>query len=290
MKSIYMKAGKTQDVFNDLKDNFNGTLVSNNDEFNLTILSSIAKGNIKGIAYPDGMTYLQFDIIFHEDVRLSMESLNCSPIFFTYCVAGSIQHSFGEQGERKIIKKQQQGILKSTCSVNSILYFEKHVPTKFHVIQIGTNSNDANEQNRELIKKLKNTFFKTKEDYLDISSQNFKIAEKIEALDTMNHKGLIRSLIINRILDNILELEIDLHTDVFSQLAEKISSFTFDKINEIKRVSNLIKNLSLQLFTTDYIIQKALLFSSNLQKEIKMQFNRSIQNFLIYIRIERERI
>ena len=35
MKSIYLKAGKTQDVFNDLKDSFNGTLMVNGDEYNL---------------------------------------------------------------------------------------------------------------------------------------------------------------------------------------------------------------------------------------------------------------
>lgn len=285
MKSIYLKAGKTQDVFNDLKDNFNAVLVSDNDEFNLSVSSSLAKGNIKGIEYPDGMTFMQFEMVFHDDVRLSMELLNCSPIFFAYCVEGTIQHSFGEQGQRKIIKKQQQGILKSNCSVNSILYFEKNVPTKFYVIQIGTNSNAGNEQSNELIKKLKNTFFKTKEDYLEISSQNSKIAEKIEVLDTMNHKGLIRSLIISRILENILELEIDLHTDVFTQMAQTVSSFTLNKIDEIKRVSNLAKNLSLELFTTDFIFQKAVLFSSTLQKEFKILFSRSVQNFLIYIRI-----
>nr|WP_315153847.1 hypothetical protein [uncultured Flavobacterium sp.] len=290
MKSIYLKAGKAQDVFNDLKDNFNGTLVSDNDQFNLAVSSNIAKGDIKGIAFPDGMTFMQVEMVFYDDVRMSMESLSCSPIFFIYCVEGTIQHSFGEQGERKIIKKQQQGILKSNCSVNSILHFERRIPTKFYVIEIGTSGHIHNEQNTELIEKLKNTFFHTKEDYLDISFQNFQIAEKIEALNTMNHKGLIRSLITNRILENILELEIDHHTDVFSQIAQNINSFALNKIDEIKRASNFVMDISLQLFTTDFIIQKAVLFSSNLQKELKLLFTRSVHDFLIYIRVERERI
>ena len=290
MKSIYLKAGKTQDVFNDLKDNFNGTLVSDNDQFNLAVSSNTAKGDIKGIAFPDGMTLIQFEMVFHDDVRLCMELLNCSPLFFIYCVEGTIQHSFGEQGERKIIKKQQQGILKSNRSVNTILHFEKRVPTKFYVIQIGTDSSIHNEQNSGLIEKLKNTFFHTKEDYIEISFQNSQIAEKIEALDTMNHKGQIRSMITNRILENILELEIDHHTDIFSQIGQKISVAALNKIDEIKRVSNFVVDLSLQLFTTDFIIQKVALFSSNLQKELKLLLSRSVHDFLIYIRIERERV
>jgi hypothetical protein len=288
MKSIYLKAGKAQDVFNDLKDNFKGTLQSNDDEFNLTLSSDFAKGNIQGVTFPDGMTYMQFDMIFNDDVRLSMESLNTSPIFFAYCSQGTIQHSFGEQGERKIIKKQHSGILKSASSVNSILHFEKHVPIKFYVIEINTAL--ANEHNNELIRKLKNTFFHIKEDYLKISSQNSKIAQKIEELSTITHKGIVRNLLINRILENILELEIEQHTDSFATIAESVNSFTVKQINEIKIMSNFVIDLSLELFTTDFIAQKIGLLSIRLQKEFKLTYNRSVQDLLIFMRIERGRI
>jgi hypothetical protein len=290
MKNIYLKAGKTEDVFNDLKDNFKGTLVTNNDEFNLALSSAFARGNIKGITFPEGMTYMQFDLVFHDDVILSMESLKTSPIFFAYCSQGSMQHSFGEQGERKIIKKEYSGILKSTSSVNSILYFEKHVPIKFYVIEIGTNTVAANEYNSELIKKLKNTFFHIKEDYLNISYQNSAIAQKIEELNTITHKGIVRNLLINRILENILELEIQQHTDGFATIAETVSSFTLKQINEIKTISNFVMNLSLELFTTDFIAQKTILFANRLQKEFKLTYGRSVQDLLVFMRIERGRI
>jgi hypothetical protein len=290
MKNIYLKAGKTEDVFNDLKDNFKGTLVFNNDEFNLVLSSALARGTIKGITFPEGMTYMQFDLVFHDDVRLSMESLKTSPIFFAYCSQGRMQHSFGEQGGRKIIKKKHSGILKSTSRVNSILHFEKHVPIKFYVIEIGTDTASVNEYNSELIKKLKNTFFHIKEDYLNISHQNSEIAQKIEELNTITHKGIVRNLLINRILENILELEIEQHTDGFSAIAETVSSFTLKQINEIKTMSNFVMNLSLELFTTDFITQKLTLLANRLQKEFKLIFTRSVHDFLIYIRIERERI
>lgn len=288
MKSIYLKAGKAQDVFNDLKDNFNGTLQSNDDEFNLTLSSGFAKGNIQGVTFPDGMTYIQFDMVFHDDVRLSMESLNTSPIFFAYCSQGTIQHSFGEQGERKVIKKQHSGILKSTSSVNSILHFEKHVPIKFYVIEINTAV--ANEHNDELVRKLKNTFFHIKEDYLQINAQNSKIAQKIEELNTITHKGIVRNLLINRILENILELEIEQHTDGFAAIAESVNSFTVKQINEIKIMSNYVADFSLELFTTDFIAQKIGLVTNRLQKEFKLTYSRSVQDLLIFMRIERSRI
>ena len=264
MKRIYLKAGKAQDVFNDLKDNFKGALESKDDEFNLTLSSGFAKGNIQGITFLDGITYIQFDIVFNDDVRLSMESLKTSPIFFAYCSQGTIQHSFGEQGERKIIKKQHSGILKSASSVNSIMYFEKYVPIKFYVIEINTAI--ANQHNDELIRKLKNTFFNIKEDYLHINLQNSKIVQEIEELKTITHKGIVRHLLINRILENILELEIEQHTDGFSVIADTVSSFTLKRINEIKAMSNFVTDFSLELFTTDFIGQKTGLLTNRLQK------------------------
>jgi hypothetical protein len=289
MKSIYLKAEKTQDVFNDLKNNFNGTLIANNDEFNLILSSSSARGNIKGISFPGGMTYMEFDVIFHDDTRLSMESLRTSPIFFAYCSQGAIQHSFGEQGERKIIKKQQAGILKSSSSVNTILHFEKHIPIKFYVIQIGIDTAVTHKKG-ELINKLKNTFFNTKEDYLEIKPQNFKVAQKIEELNALIQKGKAVNVLKNSILESILELEIEHHTDGFSKIAQTVNSLALKQIDEIKRVSNTIKDISFEIFATDFIAQKAGIFVNRLQKEFRLMFSRSVHNFLIYIRIERGRI
>ncbi|REH00773.1 hypothetical protein [Flavobacterium aquicola] len=290
MKNIYLKAGKTQDVFNDLKDNFNGILSSGNDEFNVSFASVFAKGNIKGIEFPEGMTYMQFDMIFHDNVRMSIEPLNNSPVFLAYCMDGSLQHSFGEHGKRKSIKKQQTGILKSNSNVNSILHFEKHVPIKFNVIAIGTNHNAAYEPNAVFANKLKKTFSKIEENYLDVSPQCFEISQKIEELNTMPHKGIVRNMEVNRILEKIVELEIEQQTDSFSKLEETINSFTLKQIDHIKSTSGFIKNLSLELFTTDFIVQKAMTVTNKLQKEFKLMFTRSVHEFLLYIRIERERI
>jgi hypothetical protein len=289
MKSIYLKAGKTQDVFNDLKDNFNGTLISNNDEYNLALRSDFVKGNIEGITFAEGMTYMQFDMVFSDDVRMSMELSNNSPIFFAYCSEGTLQHSYGVQGERKSLKKNYAGIFKSTASVNSILYFEKNIPTKFSVIGMRTN-NIVNGQNGELVKKLKNTFFNENEDCLHIKLQDFKIAQEIEALNTVTQKGIVRNLLKNRILENILEIEIEQHTDSFTGISQAINSFTLKRIDEIQRAYNFVMNFPAELFTTKFFLQKIGLFTDKLQERFKLVSSRTVHGFLIFMRIERQRI
>lgn len=288
MKSVYLKAGRMQDVFSNMKDSFNGTLLVNNDEYNLALQSSFAKGNIKGITFPDGITYMEFDMFFQEDVRLSMETYSTSPIFFAYCSQGSFQHSFGEQGIKKRIQKQYSGILKSAARVNSILYFEKYKPIQFSVLGIGTNAT-AFEKKSELIQSLKDTFFNTKKDYLSVRLQNYKIAEKIQELHTLTQKGIVRNLSKNRILESILKMEIEQNTDGFTEMGKSISSFVIKKIEEINTISDWIMNLPAEV-AAKFTTLKAGLLASKLQEGFKFLSIRKIHDFLVFIRIERQRI
>lgn len=287
MKSIYLKAGKTQDVFNDLKDGFNGTLMVNGNEYDLALQTDFAKGNIKGTTFPGGMIYMEFDVVFFEAARLSMEPLTNSPIFFAYCSRGSLQHGFGEQGEKKRINKQYSGILKSAAKVNSILHFEKNVPIRFFVIGIGTSAN-AREENTGLINKLKNTFFNKKKDYLKIRVQNPKIADKIKELYALP-TSIVGQEIKYSILGNILEMEIEQNTEGFSEIVGAIHSFTMERMNEIKKVSDFVMNFP-AVFATRFLALNTELFTNKLQEGFKLIPSRTIHNFLIFMKIERQRI
>lgn len=279
MKSIYLNAGRTQDVFNDFKDSLNGTLSVNNDEYNLALQSNFANGTITGITFPDGMTFMEFDVVFHDDVRLSMESFSNSPLFFVYCSLGKFQHSFGELRAKNKLGKNQMGILKSTTSVNSIFYFEKHTPIQFSLITMQTISNN---ENAELINKLKNAFFNTKEDYLYVRPQDTMILTKLKELQSLRQKGIVGHLLKNRILENILEIEIELHTDSFTEMGQAINSFVTHRVDEIVKVKNSIANFPAELETRFSTLKTKFL--------THLSSGRALHDFLIFIKVERQRI
>lgn len=288
MKSIYLKAGKTQDVFNDLKDNFDGTLIVNNNEYDLAIQSVFSRGNIKGISFPGGMTYMEFDMIFFEETRFSLELLSGLPIFFAYCSQGNFQHSFGEQGEKKRFKEYHSGILKRATSVNSILHFEKLVPIKFSVIGMVTKP-IANGENAELIRKLKNTFCNTDGDYLKVGVQNFKVAEKMKELMTLSQKGIFGNVLKKRIVKSIIEMEIAQNTAVFTKMSQAVNVFRTKRFAEINSVSDFVMNFPVE-FATKHLPQKTGLIINKLQEGFKILLSRTIHDFLIFIRIERQGI
>lgn len=290
MKSFYLATGETLDVFNELKNISNGKLTLDNNEYNLKLNSDIVKGTIQGVTYPEGMAYLEFDMLFNDDIMLSVEPFSTSPIFFIYCFQGHLKHSVGIQGDKIGVEKEHTGILKSISAINTILYFEKNIPIKFAIVGIETNKN-TNTVNELLVQRLRNTFFNKNENDMSIRFQNLDIIQKIKELKAINQQGRVRNLFKKRILESIVAMEIELHTDSFSELSQSFHSMVLKRMDKIKKISNDVVDLPARLNTVVLRIHTELrLLVDRLQKEFKLVSNRTVHDFLNFIRIHKQRI
>ncbi|PAM91611.1 hypothetical protein B4N84_27805 [Flavobacterium sp. IR1] len=238
MKKLYLNTGKFDTIFNDLKDSFGGELTTENNEYNLTIQSKWAKGSISGIRFEKEMSYMHFDLMFHKDVTLSMESFQTSPVFFVYCTEGDVTHSFGATGVRKRMKSQQSGILANTSSINSVLYFEGFKRTQFTVIGMPTNVSD-NVVNAQFVAQLKNKFVNESGNYIFVGPQNSKIVNKLQELKAISQKGTVKDLLQRSILNSVLEMEIAQHSNSFGMMINPILDLANRQFDEIKKLSTI---------------------------------------------------
>jgi hypothetical protein len=238
MKKLYLNTGGFDAIFNDLKDSFNGELTTNDSEYNLAIKSKWAKGTITGVCFENRMSHLTFDLVFNCDVSLSIESFQSAPIFFAYCEKGNLTHSFGINGEKKGISKNQTGILNNTSSLNSLLSFDSHKHIQFSLIGVPT-ENFAGEENQELIPELKKRFMNETGNYIYVGSENFKVAQKWQELKTLPQQGIVRNLVKKLILNEIVALEIAQHSYNYLKTFDQILNLAIKPVNEIRRISNM---------------------------------------------------
>ncbi|OXA91247.1 hypothetical protein [Flavobacterium hercynium] len=238
MKKLYLNTGKFDTIFNDLKDSFGGKLTTESNEYNLTIQSKWAKGSISGMRFEKEMAYMHFDLTFHKDVTLSMESFQTSPVFFVYCTQGDVTHSFGATGVRKKMKSQQSGILANTSSINSVLYFEGFKRTQFTVIGMPTNVSD-NVVNAQFIAQLKNKFVNESGNYIFVGPQNSKIVNKLHELKAISQKGTVKDLLQRSILNSVVEMEIAQHSNSFGMMINPILDLANRQFDEIKKLSTI---------------------------------------------------
>jgi hypothetical protein len=237
MKKLYLNTGGFETIFNDLKDSFDGELINNNNEYNLSFKSKWAKGTINGVCLDNKMSHITFDVVFNDDVSLSIESFQSAPIFFAYCEKGGFAHSFGANGDKKNLKKDQTGILNNTSVINSVLYFESHKHIQFSLIGMPTLV--SNDENQEMVAQLKKRFMNESGNYIYVGSENAKLTEKWEELKTLPQQGIVKNLLKKLILKEIIELEIAQHSYNYLNTFDPILNLATRQINEIKRISSM---------------------------------------------------
>lgn len=241
MKKLYLNTGGFDAIFNDLKDSFHGELITSNNEYTLMIKSKWAKGTITGVCFENRMSHLTFDLVFNCDVSLSIESFQSAPIFFAYCENGSLTHSFGINGEKKSLLKNQTGILNNTSLVNSLLSFDSHKHIQFSLIGVPTVDFTETESS-ELVLELKKRFTNESGNYIYVASENFKVAQKWKELKTLPQQGIVRNLVKKLILKEIVELEIAQHSYNYLKTFDQILNLAIKPLSEIRRISTM--NLS----------------------------------------------
>lgn len=238
MKKLYLNTGGFDTIFNDLKDSFNGELITNNNEYHLAIKSKWAKGTISGVCLDNKISHLSFDLVLNQDVSLSIEAFESAPIFFAYCEDGKLTHSFGANGEKKSFKKNQTGVLSNTSVINSVLYFESHKHIQFSLIGIPTATFDEN-QGFQMVSQLKKRFMNESGNYIYTGYGNLKIARKWQELKTLPKQGSVRNLLKKIIIKEIVEMEIAQHSYNYINTFDPIVNLATRQINEIKRISHM---------------------------------------------------
>lgn len=254
MKNIYLTAGTINEVFNEIETSYSGVLNSKNNEFKLALDCDLIKGNIDAVTFINGITAIQVNLTFSDDITLSIEPLSKSSVLFSYCTEGQINHGYGISGHKSILRKHYSGVVTSNRTINRVLYFRKNIPTKFSLIKVETE--EIGHSNSALISQLKKTFLNKKPNYNYQGLQNLKIAEKFQQLNSNTEQGIIGHMMKKEIIESILAQEIEDNTDNLIKMSRAIKRSTLNQINELKKIPNFIKNYAVETLYSKLINSK----------------------------------
>lgn len=273
MKKLYLNTGGINTIFTDLESSFEGTLTADNEDYNLAVHSKWAKGTISGMSFENKMSYIQFDMIFSDEVTLSIESFQCAPVFFAYCSDGNLKHSFGAYGNSTNLKKGQSGIMSNNTTINNVLYFEKNKPVK--ILLIGVPTATFQLEDADLLSKISKMFINPSGNYMYVGAQSHKISEKLKEFDAIPQKGIVKNLLKKSILSSIVAIEAVQHSSNYSSMITPILDLATKQMDEIKRISQV--NISEVLHSIGHAGRN---YFPRLFKEKYQLFNKYAQNSL----------
>ena len=288
MKTIHLITNNISQIFNELQKELGGKLNKSHQEFNLQLNNDLVLGTISGITFKNDISFMKYDVTFKEDTILKSHTSTANPINFMYCSSGNLGYGFSDSGIKKSLNQFQTGIFSSDPNRDSVMFFRKNQAVKFSNIKVDGfgNSND------ESIDLLKSQLIKTfmpkngEETFAYVGSYNLKIAEKIQQLDAISQKGIVRNLLINGTVHVILAMEIQQHKEDLKNLKNNLGSLTRSEMEDIKEISNFIKNYPEIQYSLKYLSKKSGLSPSKLQEGFKLLHDRTVTDFIRNIRVE----
>lgn len=295
MITIKTAGSSTSNNVRQIQEQIGGQLSERWGEYTLSVNNEKATGSIRFIPFEWGVTLLEYDITFHDDVIYESNYAEYNPIRFYYCLEGSCGHRFGNQkeNERKQLEQFQSVIIANPDDTPSLGYFAKGAKLAINVVLITRKKFLKKRLNgvEELNKKLYQIFMDTDHEkrFSFFGSYNLKLANKIAALRKVRNKnGMIRIMQIEGLVYEILAMHIAQH--------EKESKSSLPKTSLLRRELKIIRNLANKIaknvskdYTLEQLSRDSGLSQAKLQEGFKLLYTRTVTEYIRHVRLEAAR-
>ncbi|XLS30583.1 helix-turn-helix domain-containing protein [Flavobacteriaceae bacterium M23B6Z8] len=291
MKKIIITAESTEETVQQLQQQLGGEISEKWGEYVLSIQNDIAHGSIRFITFDWGVSLLEYDITFFEEIILIMDASKYNPIHFAYCLEGYCGHRFDYQDESdiKILEQYQSVIITSKRGGYNYGYFPSDKKLEINVIQIsrteflGKRHNNLSALNQKLYQVFHDRDHENT--YAFYGAYDLKMADEIGALREVKEKGMIRILHIQGLVYQILSSHIKMHDKLQT---EEILETTLLK-RELRTVRNLAKKISLEVakpYSLDQLSLDSGLSQAKLQEGFKLLYGKTVTEYVRHARLE----
>ncbi|MGB5820267.1 MAG: AraC family transcriptional regulator [Saonia sp.] len=294
MTEIIIDAKSTEGTVKQIQKVIGGTIQERWGEYTLTVDSNLAIGNIRFITFDWGVSLLEYDITFHDDITLVMDASQFNPIHFSYCLEGFCKHRFGYQAEEeaKTLEQFQSVIVTSRDGGYNYGYFPKDRKLAINVIQITRKQflkkrlNNVDELNRKLYEVFLDTDHEKAFAYY--GAYNLRLADKIGALRRVRTKGMIRLMQIEGLVYQILSMHILQHDRAVTNKRLPTSLLR----RELKIIRDLAKKIVKDVskeYSLERLSMESGLSQAKLQEGFKLLYTRTVTEYIRHARLEQAR-
>ncbi len=291
MIKIHVDAQDTAESVKQLQKVLGGTLTEKWGQHTLTVSNEKAEGSIRFITFDWGVSLLEYDITFMDEVLIVVDTSNYNPINFYYCLEGYCGHKFGYESDEqiKIMEQFQSVILTNRDGGISDRYFPKDVKVVASVIQVRRKPflRKRLNQGEELNKQLYNVFLDTDHEkvFAYYGSYNLKIADVMAALQKVKAKGMIRVMQIEGLVYQILSMHMIQHN---KEVLDKRPQTSLLK-RELKTIRSFAKKIEKHIakdFSLEEISAETGLTQAKLQEGFKLLYNKTVTEYIRNARLE----
>ena len=295
MKEIKINLSLNASIIEQVSAYIEGDIVKTYSESTLKFDNSIGKGTIRTIVFEWGISLLDYDVHFYEDIKFVYEISNFSPVEFLFVSEGQLSYASKRSGkDSNLIELQryQNTILSNLPNSNNIFVFPKGKDIKLNVIQLKGEeySNKKNNYIHTLQNSLKSIITGQIKylPYKHLGNFNLKLADIIESLNDNNNEGIIRSLNIEGQLNLILALQILEHKSYEDKFTLP-NSISKNDLVKTKEISQYINDNVQDSFTVAELASIHGISPKKIQTGFKLLYGKSVNEYVRLKKLELSR-
>ncbi|MBP2833688.1 helix-turn-helix transcriptional regulator [Aquimarina sp. U1-2] len=266
-----------------------GSITQKWGEFYLNVDNEIAKGEIRAVYLESGISLIIFDIIFFQEVLLEIEVTYRNPLYFLYCLRGTVTHRRDKTASENQIDRYQNVIFASSCETQNFVKFPLNKKLNINNIQIGRKEFSSRKlsQLKMLNAKLREVFLDIKEedDFEYFGEINLELADNIEKIINLKEEGVIRLLMLEGLVFYSLAQQIKFYNNDIEgiKLPYRLSNHELENIRETGHF--IIKNYNMA-YTVKNLSLKTGIDPKKLQTGFKYLFAKTVGEFIRDVKLE----
>ena len=276
-------------VIEQLNKSLNGTITKAYGEEILEFKNSLGYGSIRNISFDWGISLLDYNVYFNDDVEIVYKITEETPIEFLFVSKGNLKYSNSDDGNYVELERFQNVIISNEIDSKNVYFFPSKVNVQLNVIQVITDEYRKKKNNN--IGSLQDTLlsiFRGQSDelpYKHLGGFNLKIASVINDLNSTEGSGILKSLSIEGQLNLILAMQIAEHKKFINKevLPDSLSKIDIKKIHEASNyiVDNVSKDVSIKTLSQMFGISP-----KKLQSGFKLLYSKSVNEYIRQIKLE----
>jgi len=291
MINIKVEAQDTAESIEQIKNIIGGEIEERWGQYTLKVSNDKAKGSIRFITFDWGVSFLELEITFFDEVTIEVDTSDYNPISFYYCLEGYCGHKFGYQPEDdiKIMEQFQSVILANRDGGITDRYFPKDVKISQTVIQVRRKPflRKRLNQGEELNKQLYQVFLDTDHEkvFAYYGSYNLKIAEVVQAIKKIKAKGMLHVMMVEGYVYQILSMHMMQHNKEMQNKRPQ-TSLLKRELKAIRKYAKKIEKNIAKDFSLEEISAETGLTQAKLQEGFKLLYNKTVTEYIRHARLE----
>ncbi len=208
---------ETKNIMEVLASGFNSKPVSTGAEISVEIPDMNGYGSIKGIDFLDGISMLQFDCFFHNNLVIRLDKKQTQTIWFIYCMIGELLHVLGPEDSRYKLTNMTSSIANGPDINNQSFMMPSKTKIVCHlvIVQIDAFYPKVKKYLHTVPQEFAKLFKQTENKKKIIYSSNYSlnISECLNEIKTSNHEGLIRRIFLESKSLDLIWMQIKQYKD-----------------------------------------------------------------------------